>query len=359
MKAASTKTSAAERANGMKGLMKTRTGPGFVEVRDIPEPRPGPGEVMIEVKAAGICGTDLHIWKDEYKSVPPMVMGHEGSGIIAALGEGVQNLAVGDRVTLETFARFCGRCFHCKQGRPNLCPERASIGTHLNGFFTKYLVIRASAVHRLPDNVSFWAGALSEPLACCVHGILERTPISAGDWVLVSGPGTIGLLSLQLAKADGGKVIVLGTDKDEERLALAKELGADEAINVQRDNPAPTVQERTEGLGADVAIQCAGAAASFNQCAKLLRRGGRISQGGLFGKPVEVDLELVAMKELEVIGFFSHVPSAWDRGLRLMGEGKVRTEPLVSHRLPLSQWQKGFELMEKGVGLKVLLTPED
>lgn len=343
----------------MKGLMKTQLGAGNVEIREIPEPRPAPGEVTIEVRAAGVCGTDIHIWKDEYRSVPPMVMGHEGSGVIAALGEDVEGFAAGDRVTSETFAEFCGSCFFCKQGKPNLCPERKSIGTHLNGFFTKYLTIRASAVHRLPENVSFWAGALSEPLACCVHGILERTPVTAGDWVLISGPGAIGLLCLQLAKADGGKAMVLGTDKDEERLALARRLGADEVINVQRQDPHPLVQERTEGLGADLAIECAGVAASFNQCLKLVRKGGRISQAGLFGKAVEADVELIAMKELEIFGFFSHVPSAWDRGLKLMAEGKMLTEPLVSHRLPLTEWRKGFDLMEKGEGLKVLLLPVD
>jgi L-iditol 2-dehydrogenase len=264
---------------------------------------------------------------------------------------------VGDRVTTETFAHFCGSCFFCKRAKPNLCPERRSIGTHLNGMFARYLTIRASAVHRLPEEVSFWAGALSEPLACCVHGILERTPITAGDWVVISGPGTIGLLSLQLVKADGGKAIVLGTDKDEERLALAKKLGADETINVGRQDPLPLLQERTGGLGADLAIECAGVAASFNQCLKLTRKGGRISQGGLFGKPISSDLELIAMKELGVFGFFSHVPSAWDRALQLMAEGKVLTEPLISHRLPLSEWQKGFTLMEHGEGLKVLLLP--
>jgi L-iditol 2-dehydrogenase len=341
----------------MKGLMKTQVGAGNVEIRETPDPKPGSGEVLIEVKAAGICGTDIHIWKDEYKSVPPMVMGHEGSGVIAALGEGVRGLAVGDRVTTETFAHFCGSCFFCKRAKPNLCPERRSIGTHLNGMFARYLTIRASAVHRLPEEVSFWAGALSEPLACCVHGILERTPITAGDWVVISGPGTIGLLSLQLVKADGGKAIVLGTDKDEERLALAKKLGADETINVGRQDPLPLLQERTGGLGADLAIECAGVAASFNQCLKLTRKGGRISQGGLFGKPISSDLELIAMKELGVFGFFSHVPSAWDRALQLMAEGKVLTEPLISHRLPLSEWQKGFTLMEHGEGLKVLLLP--
>ena len=165
---------------------------GNVEIQEIPDPEPGPGEVLIEVKAAGICGTDLHIWKDEYKSVPPMIMGHEGAGVIAALGEGVSGFSPGDRVTSETFAKFCGHCFFCKQGKINLCPERRSIGTHLNGFFAKYLTIRASAVHLLPEGVSFWAGALSEPLACCVHGILERASVIPGDWILISGPGTIG-----------------------------------------------------------------------------------------------------------------------------------------------------------------------
>ncbi len=343
----------------MKGLMKIHSGKGFVEIQELSEPNPGPGEVLIEVKAAGICGTDIHIWKGEYNCMPPMVMGHEGSGVIAALGQGVEGFSVGDRVTTETFAKYCGRCLFCKQGKPNLCLGRRSIGTHVHGFFTKYLVIRASAVHHLPDNVSFEAGALSEPLSCCVHGLPEKSPTAAGDWVLISGPGTIGLLCMQLVKANGSKAMVLGTNTDEARLSLAKELGADLIVNVEKQDPSSLVMERTDGLGMDLAVECAGVGPSFDQCLRLVRKAGRVIQAGLFGKAVEVEVELIAMKELEVFGFFGHVPSAWGRALKLMAEGVVRTEPLVSHRLPLFQWKQAFELMEKKEGLKILLYPAD
>ncbi len=219
----------------MKAVMKVAQGVGNVEAREIQEPSPAAGQVLIAVKAAGICGTDIHIYYDEYKTSPPVVMGHEVAGVVVELGEGVESVKVGDRVTSETYFSTCGLCHYCRNGKPNLCAHRRSIGSHVDGAFAEYLVVPAKNVHRLPDNVDFLAGALTEPLACVVHGVLDIHRATPGELAVVAGPGAIGLLTLQTLKAAGAKVMVLGTDVDERRLQLARQLGAEYAINVQQE----------------------------------------------------------------------------------------------------------------------------
>src|SRR5579884_3674902 len=165
-------------ARSMKAVVKTAPGDGNIEVREIDEPATPAGHVKIAVRAAGICGTDLHIYHDEFRSWPPVVLGHEVSGRIVELGEGVAGLRAGDRVTTETYVQTCGRCRFCRDGRINLCPERRSIGSGMNGGFASYVVVPARNVRLLPDGVSDLAGALTEPLACVVHGALELPRLS-------------------------------------------------------------------------------------------------------------------------------------------------------------------------------------
>ncbi len=174
-------------------------------LREVPEPRPGPGQVKVEVRAAGVCGSDLHIYHDDIKIniVPPVVMGHEFAGVIVEAGPGVTTCRVGDRVTCETTAESCGACLQCRTGHYNMCETRKVLGYAVDGCFAPYCVVNERQVHRLPANVDFLAGALTEPLACCVHGLLEMTGLSPNDRVLIAGPGPIGLFSLQLAKAAG------------------------------------------------------------------------------------------------------------------------------------------------------------
>ncbi len=342
----------------MKAVMKVAPGVGNVEVREIDEPKPPLGHVQIEVKAAGVCGTDIHIYHDEFRSRPPVVMGHEVAGVVSELGEGVSGIGVGDRVTTETYFYTCGSCRYCRGGRPNLCPQRLSIGSAVNGGFTRYLIVPQHNVHRLPENVGFLAGALTEPLACVVHGVLELTQLLPGDLAVVTGPGAIGLLTLQVAKSAGAKVVVLGTTADEERLIAARELGADYAVNVEQENPAGLIAELSGGGGADVVYECSGAGAAAQQLLTLVRRQGQYAQVGLFGKPITWDLEQVCYKELRVTGSNASVPSAWPRALTLMGEDKVRTEPLATGVFPLTEWQQAFETFERRSGLKMVLRPE-
>ncbi|MFN8590200.1 MAG: zinc-binding dehydrogenase [Thermomicrobiales bacterium] len=341
----------------MKAVVKTDRGEGHVALREIAEPEPGPGQVLIAVRAAGICGTDLHIYHDEYPTQPPVVLGHELSGEVAAVGTGVHAVAPGDRVTTETYFHLCGVCRFCRGGQPNLCPERRSIGSGVNGGFTSYVVVPERNVHRLPDGLTFHEAALTEPLACVVHGALELPKVTAGDVAIVAGPGTIGLLTLQVARAAGAAVIVLGTAADRRRLALAEELGASRSIDVTAEEALPIVQDLTGGWGADVVFECSGAGAAALGLLALARRGGQYAQIGLFGKPVAWDLDAVCMKELRVTGSNATVPSAWRTALRLLAEGEVRTAPLISDVYPLAEWQAAFTRFETREGLKLLLEP--
>ncbi len=342
----------------MKGVAKVARGEGNVALIDVPEPRVTPGYVLIEVKAAGICGTDIHIYHDEFKTNPPVIMGHEVAGLVAEVGENVDTCRPGDRVTSETYFYVCGKCQFCREGFINLCPGRRSIGSWANGAFTRYLLVPQHNIHLLPPQVDEQAGALTEPLACCVHA-LELTRVEPADTVVVSGPGAIGLLMAQTVKAAGARLIVLGAAPDEARLETARQLGADFVFNVQEVDTGAVIREMTGGLGADVVFECAGAAPSALNCLDLVRRQGRYAQVGLFGKPITWDLDQVCYKELQVSGSNASVPSAWRKAINLLAAGQVQTRPLISNVLPITEWQQAFNRFEARQGHKILLTPVD
>ncbi|GAB4524819.1 MAG: zinc-binding dehydrogenase [Anaerolineae bacterium] len=342
----------------MKAVMKVAPGVGNIELRDIHEPDPAPGQVKIKVHAAGICGTDLHIYKDEFRSRPPVVLGHEVAGEVVGVGDGVTHILPGMRVTTETYFSTCGVCMYCRRGQNNLCMNRLSIGSGVNGGFTQYVIVPAKNIHELPSNVLFDAGALTEPLACVVHGVLSEPTVAPGDVAVIAGPGAIGLLTLQVVKSAGATVIVLGTNADERRLALARELGADVVINVQQEAPEQRIAEMTqEGLGADVVYECSGAGPAAQQLLTLVRRRGRYVQIGLFGKPIAWDLDQVCYKELHVTGSNASVPSAWDKALKLLAAGVVKTTPLITDIFPVTEWQQAFDAFDSKAGVKTLLKP--
>ncbi|MBA2596947.1 MAG: zinc-binding dehydrogenase [Chloroflexia bacterium] len=341
----------------MQAVVKTARGEGNVALRELPVPRPGPGQVLLAVRAAGICGTDLHIYHDEYPTQPPVVLGHELAGEVASRGDGVTRVAPGDRVTTETYFHLCGICRFCRGGQPNLCPERLSIGSGVNGGFAPYVIVPERNVHSLPEGLSFREGALTEPLACVVHGALELPNVTAGDVAVIAGPGTIGLLTVQVVLAAGATVIVLGTSADRRRLELARELGAVRAIDITTEDAAPIVAELSGGWGADIVYECSGAGPAALELLTHVRRGGQYAQIGLFGKPVAWDLDRVCMKELRVTGSNATVPSTWRTALRLLADGRVKTAPLISDVFPLADWESAFHRFERREGMKLLLEP--
>jgi L-iditol 2-dehydrogenase len=343
----------------LKALVKFAPGRGNVEVRDVPEPMPGPHQVKVEVKAAGVCGSDLHIYHDEIAIpvLPPVVMGHEFAGLVAEVGEGVESVRPGDRVTCETTAWFCGQCLPCRAGHYNMCAHRRVIGYSADGCFAPYCVVHERQVHLLPEGVDLIAGALTEPLACCVHAVLELTSVTAGDLVVVAGPGAIGLLCMQLARAAGATVVVTGMATDADRLSLAKRLGAELTVDLSAQDLAQVVAHLTAGQGADVYLECSGAPTAARQGLAITRRGGQYTQVGLFPQPFELAFDTIAYRELRVTGSLGQRSSSWRRGLALLGQGLVDTRSLVSHILPLDGWQEAFHLVESRQGLKVVLEP--
>lgn len=343
----------------MKALVKSKKGAGHLELRDVSEPECGLDQVKIEVKAAGICGTDLHIYRGEFKYYPPVILGHEFSGVIVEVGPKAHKYKKGDRVTvLPSAAVTCGSCRFCKGGYYCFCPTRRGMGHGVNGAFTKFCVVPETIVYRLPNNVDFASGSLSEPLACCVQAT-ELAEIHVGDTVVISGPGIIGLLSMQLAKLEGARVVVLGTSLDKDRLILAKELGADIIVNVEEKNAEGIIKELTQGRGADIMLECAGTASSIKQSLDLLRPMGRYIQVGLTGKSVLVNFDQIVNKGLQLVGSYGHTWLSWERSLELLVQKKINLKALISDKLPLSEWKQAFKKIEERKSLKIILYPDE
>ncbi len=342
----------------MKALVKYAAGPGSMQVMEMPEPSLRPGHVIIEVEAAGVCGTDLHIQSAEYAFDPPVILGHEFSGVVVEAAPDVTRAHVGQRVTSLPYFTTCGRCDFCRSGEYNLCPERKSAGSGTHGAFARYVLMPERSLRPLPETVDFIAGAVSEPLACCCHGLLEKATLRPTDVVVVLGPGSIGLLASQVALACGATVLLAGTSVDEGRLALARELGVQHTINVETQPAADLVRDLTLGRGADVVVECSGAAPAVRLGCELIRKKGQYLQVGLFGRKIEMDPDLLVIKEVQWINSFASTPSSWDYALRLMRDGRVKTRPLVTDTLPLDRWEEGFERFRSKQAIKVVLLPK-
>jgi L-iditol 2-dehydrogenase len=328
------------------GLTKLAPGAGNVALAERPEAAPGAGHVVVEVVGAGICGTDLHIADGKYETVTPVTMGHEVSGAVVEVGAGVDASWLGARVACETYFSTCGRCDHCLEGRINLCPERRSIGTHVDGGFAARVVVPGRNLHRLPDWLDGPTGALCEPLACVCHSMLEpEAAVHAGEDVLVTGPGPVGLLAAQVARAVGGEVHMRGTPLDGRRLAVARSLGF--ATSTTDDEP----------VEADVVIECSGSEAGIAFGLGAARRAGRYVQMGLAGKPVTLPFDLVCFHELTITSGFASTPSSWRKALELVGARRVELEPLVTEVVPLEAWERAFAATRAAEGIKFVLAP--
>jgi L-iditol 2-dehydrogenase len=343
----------------MKALVKYAAGRGNMEIREVPEPVPAVGQVKIAVEKTGICGSDLHILHSDIAIPvrPPVVTGHEFAGVICEIGPEVAGWNVGDRVVSETAFSFCGVCSACRSGFYNLCPERRTLGYWYNGAFAPFVVVPAARLHRLPGAISLEDAALSEPLACVAHALCELTTIAPADLVLVSGPGAVGLAALQVAKANGARVVVAGTRGDADRLKAALALGAFQVVMVDEEPLQEAVSRLSDGAGVDVVLECSGSRAAVDAGLQALRRRGQFTQIGLFGAPITMNFELICYRELRVTGSLGSRFASWERALALMASGAVKTRPLISDVMPLRSWESAFEKFEKKQGLKLLLDP--
>jgi alcohol dehydrogenase/L-iditol 2-dehydrogenase len=344
----------------MEALVKFDSRDHAVEVRQIPEPpAPGPDEVILEVRAAGVCGSDLHMWHENHswKIKLPLVLGHEFCGIVADVGKNVQSFKPGDRVACETAAYVCNQCIYCLTGNYNLCPNRKGYGALADGAFTRYVTARPQILHHIPANVPFEHAALTEPICVAYNALVEKTSsMKPGDTVVIQGPGPIGIMALLVTRLRGAStIIVLGTDRDQHRLDVAAELGAQYAVNIQRENPAELVRSLGDGFGVDLVVDCTGVSAALKQAMELVRPNGTITKIGWGPEPLNYNLDPLVAKAVTLQGSFSHTYSTWERVLGLLSSGQINLEPVIGGLYPLADWETAFSRMEAGDNVKSVL----
>jgi len=340
----------------MRALMKMKHGEGNVEIKNIKELTCEKEEVKINVKYSGICGTDLHIYHDLFTNYPPVVLGHEFSGIVTEIGPHVKNIMLGDRVTvLPSTAITCGKCDYCRRGFYAFCEGRKGMGYGVNGSFTQNVVVREDMVYKIPDHISMEVAALSEPLACVIQALEELETPKAGDVVLISGPGPIGLMSLSLLISRGVKVIVAGTNVDDNRLQLAKQLGAHSVVDVTKKNLTDFILKETNNKGIDIAVESAGHPNSVNACLKSLKKQGKLIQLGIIGEEANILYDLILYKQIKVQGSVAHSLSTWTKVLKMFEQNYLEIDKVITHKFPLTEWEKAFEVCFNKQGGKVLL----
>ena len=328
-------------------------GNGRFEVREFELPPPGGHELLVRNMACGVCGTDVHIFHGEPGSAevtPPIVLGHEYSGVVEKTGAQVAGFKPGDKVTVDPNA-YCGLCRYCRSGKKQMCEHMGAIGVNRNGSFTEYSLVPASQAYLLGEGVGFETGAMAEPLACCVHGA-DLAGIKTGDTVLIVGGGAIGLLMIQLAKLSGAAAVVL-SEPVELRRQTALKLGADSCIDPTAVNPGDVLQG-----GADVVIECAGQTQATRQAFEAAAKGATIL---LFSVPpvdAVFDLPLfdVFKKELVIKGSFVN-PDTHARAVELLNTGRINVEPVITHTFGLDGVEAAIKMQMSGKAVKVLVKP--
>ena len=344
----------------MQALVKFDSRPDAVELRDIPEPpAPGPNQVVLEVRAAGVCGSDLHMWQENHswEISLPLVLGHEFCGVVADVGANVTKVSNGDRVACETAAQICHQCSYCLSGAYNLCPNRLGYGALADGAFTHYVTARAEILHSIPQGVPFAYAALTEPVCVAYNALVEKTAaMKPGDTVVIQGAGTIGIMALLVTRLRGASdIIVLGTNVDDHRLGVAAELGASRVINIQQEDPVEHVMSLGDGFGADLVVDCSGVSAALEQALALVRPNGLITKIGWGPQPLGFNLDPLVAKAVTLQGSFSHTYNTWERVLALMGSGQLNLDPVIGGQYPLDDWHNAFERMEAGDNVKSVL----
>jgi threonine 3-dehydrogenase len=346
----------------MRALRKVEAGPG-ARLDDVPVPEPGPGEVLIEVQAASICGSDLHIyewnpWAAGRIHRFPMTFGHEVAGRIVAAGPEVHHPEVGAFVAAETHF-FCGHCRMCRTGRAHICENLRILGVEVDGVFADYVVIPAVNAWEVDPRIPAESASIMEPFGNAVHTVFsgggEDVELAT---VVVLGAGPIGLFALGVARAAGARQVI-AVEPNEYRLDLAKKMGADVLIDPSKDAPVEAVRAATDGRGAEVVLEMSGVSKVIDQGTRMLDHGGRLSLLGLPTEPVALDLtDQVIFKEARIFGVTGReLFRTWEQTTTLLATGLVDVTPILTHRFPLDRWEEGFEAVASGRSGKVILLP--
>jgi 2-desacetyl-2-hydroxyethyl bacteriochlorophyllide A dehydrogenase len=335
----------------MKAALFEKPGNFIVVQKDLR--RMQEGEVLVRVEACGICGTDLHIVEGTSRSTPPVVLGHEYSGVVEDTGS-TAGIAEGTRVAVDPNIP-CGTCYYCRRGLVHLCSGLRALGVDIDGGMAEYCIVPRAQLHVLPEAMSAESGSLIEPLSCAVHGI-DRAGIKPGDTVVILGGGTVGLIMLQLVTNSGAARTILVEPLAHKR-GIARTLGADIVLDPSAVDLVSAVLEYT-GIGADVVIECVGRPETMKLSLDLARRGGVVEFFGVcpIGVTIPVEPNLVYFKELTIVGSYVN-PHTFTRAASLLSTGKVKTDELMMQQFPLDGVHEAFAALREGKTLKSIIRP--
>jgi L-iditol 2-dehydrogenase len=343
----------------MRAIVNYEREPFAVELREKPTPEIGEDDVLLAVKGVGVCGSDLHQWHASHSWAVnyPVTLGHEFCGVVAQVGKKVRGYKEGDRVVSETAASICGQCVYCRDGLYNLCPERKGFGYGLDGAMADFVRVPARCLHRIPNGVPFEDAAMTEPGCVACNAVLELSHITPGDTVVVLGPGTIGLMVVQMCKLAGpGQLVLVGTSRDEERLEVGRKLGATRTLMADKEDVVARVKEIGDGFGAHLIVDCVGTSAALKPCLEMVRPAGQITKVGWGKEPLGFSLDPLVQKAVTLQGSFSHTYKTWERVLGLMGNGQLNLAPM-RRVFPLDDWETAFKTMDSLAIAKSVLTP--
>jgi threonine 3-dehydrogenase len=350
---AATSIDSTQEQSRVKALVKDTAGPGF-KLKTVPEPTIRDDEVLIRVRCAGVCGTDVHIyeWDDWARGrvKPPIVVGHEFAGEVVAVGSLVRDVSEGDRVTAEGHI-VDGRCLLCRTGNAHVCPHTSIIGVDRDGCFAEYIAMPAVNVWHLDDNVSFEVGGIHDPMGNAFHTAL--TAEIPGATVLVTGCGPIGLFAIGICNAAGASRII-ASDVNDTRLALARRMGADDMVKPHEAEA--VVKQHTAGLGVDVVLEMSGVASAIHQAFALVRVGGRVQMLGIPAKPMEVNFATeVIFKGITIYGVVGRrMYDTWHQMTRFLRSGEFDPTPVITHRFPLESADEAIRAIKSGEAGKVI-----
>ncbi|HVT97495.1 MAG TPA: galactitol-1-phosphate 5-dehydrogenase [Acidobacteriaceae bacterium] len=335
---------------------------GRLEIAEMPQPEPAPGEVLVRVAACGICGSDVHGYDGSSgRRIPPLVMGHEAAGTVAAVGAGVQGFHPGDRVTFDSTV-YCGACDYCRRGEMNLCDRREVVGVSCgdyrrHGAFAEFVTVPERIVYKLPDAMGFSEAAMLEAISVALHAV-HLSGDSKGKTALVVGAGMIGLLTMQAAKALGYARVMIA-DIDATRLDLARNLGADDALHLTGASLVAEVQKQTGGHGADVVLEAVGRNETIAASIDAVRKGGTVVLIGNIKPEVNLPLQKVVSRQIRLQGSAASC-GEYPEAMELVANGKIRIEPLITAVASLEEGPRWFERLHSGEPnlMKVVLSPD-
>ena len=332
---------------------------GKLEFKEVDIPKVGPGEVLVRVRACGICGSDVSMYRGRYLPVKPIIPGHEFAGDVAEVGEGVKYVKPGERVVADINVS-CGVCYYCKRMQKLFCPDMYQVGIHSNGAFAEYIKVPEQNIIRIPTDVSYEHAAFMEPLSCVIS-VVDKANIASGDVVVVIGDGPLGISAARLAKLSGASTVIVCGHHDY-RLNKANEMGADIIVNTKKEDPLEVVLSETDKRGADAVIEVVGKPTTYRWAVDMVRRGGRVALMGVPGPTDKLELMMfndIFNKELSLSVSFAGTYDKGIRALALIRSKKFDVSKMITHRIGLENLLDGLMMVERKADnvIKVVTLP--